>query len=85
MDHLDESTGDGGFWASLMLLITNPSQWSARWYRRKNTYDSVAVRSDLERPPEDAVPRRFEETKQGIARALSETGLGDESAQEDEG
>ncbi len=70
--------------ASLRHLISDPAGWSARWYRDKDTYDNVAVRSDLDRVRDDATPgpaaRLAERVGRRLARRLAETGWGDVAA-----
>jgi len=71
--------------ASLRRLLADPAGWSARWYRDKDTYESVAVRSDLGRAaggPPGPVGRAAARAGQRLARRLAETGWGDDAAGE---
>jgi hypothetical protein len=38
-----------GWW----LLLKDPAAWSARWYRRKNTYDHAFAQPQIWRDPRE--------------------------------
>ena len=66
-------------------LVRDPAGWSAEWYRLKNTYDNVAVRSDLdrERAPDEAESRRQrlrDRLGRRLAARMASSGWGDEKA-----
>jgi hypothetical protein len=67
------------------LLLKDPAAWSAQWYALKNTYENVAVRSDLHReraagPPPGPITRLRARLGRRLAARLAESGLGDEAA-----